>query len=151
MTPAQFILTQAAREASITPEMQARFSDPRNIALMHMAMGLVTEAGEMMDMLKKAFIYGKPIDTVNAVEELGDSLWYMAGMCRLLNVSFEEVMGINDAKLALRYGPVFTEAKAITRDLVAERALLQGDCETPADMDDYDDICDDPTEVWEGV
>ena len=146
MTPAQFILTQAAREAAVTPAMQERFADPYNIALMHMAMGCVTESGEMMDMLKKAFIYGKPADRVNAIEELGDMLWYIAGFCRLLETSFEEVMAINDAKLALRYGPVFTEDKAINRDLESERELLQGGC-----TGDDDDVCDDPTDVWEGV
>lgn len=129
----------------------ARITCPETIGLLHMGIGLSTESGEMLDMLKKHIFYGKPIDRVNAVEELGDVLWYCAGLCRLLNVTFEDAMAVNDAKLELRYGPVFTEARAVTRDLVAERALLQGDCETPADEDDDDVIgVDDPTEVYRG-
>ncbi len=148
MTPAEFILTQAAREAAITDAVTNRFSDYA-IRLLHMSMGVCTEGGELLDMVKKHLFYGKLIDKVNAIEEMGDVLFYLAGMCRLLDITFEEVMAINDAKLELRYGPAFSESRAINRNLVAERALLQGDCETPADMDD--DECDDPTDVWEAV
>ena len=150
MTPAEFILTQAAREAAVTDELTNRFTDEA-IRTLHMSMGVCTEGGELLDAVKKMLFYGKKLDRTNVIEEMGDVLWYLAGLCRLLDVSFEEVMAINDAKLELRYGPAFTTDKAINRDLVAERALLQGDCETPADMDDDDDLCDDPTDVWEAV
>ena len=44
----------------------------------HAAMGMVTEAAELMDAVKKSKIYGRPIDRVNLVEEAGDIMWYLA-------------------------------------------------------------------------
>ena len=42
----------------------------------HAVYGLVTEAGELLDAIKKAKIYGQKLDKVNVVEELGDIMWY---------------------------------------------------------------------------
>jgi len=39
---------------------------------LHMTIGIATEAGELLDVYKKAFAYGKKIDIVNAKEEIGD-------------------------------------------------------------------------------
>lgn len=46
----------------------------------HMALGVVGEMGEIIDQLKKAYIYGKTLDQVNIVEEVGDVAWYVAGI-----------------------------------------------------------------------
>jgi NTP pyrophosphatase (non-canonical NTP hydrolase) len=94
--------------------------------LMHASMGMVTEAGEFIDALKKHTIYGKPIDRVNLVEEIGDLFWYQALACRALGVSFEEVMERNIAKLRKRFPEKFTAELALSRDLDAERAALEG-------------------------
>lgn len=45
----------------------------------HMALGVTGEMGEIIDQLKKAYIYNKPLDQVNIVEEVGDVAWYVAG------------------------------------------------------------------------
>lgn len=91
----------------------------------HAAMGLVTEAGEVMDALKKTKIYGKPFDPVNMKEEIGDVFWYLAIMCDELGISFEEVWEKNIAKLAKRYPEKFTEELALKRDTDAERKVLE--------------------------
>ena len=44
----------------------------------HMGLGIVGEMGEIVDQLKKAYIYGKPLDQVNIVEEVGDVAYYVA-------------------------------------------------------------------------
>ena len=49
----------------------------------HMGLGIVGEMGEIVDQLKKAYIYGKAIDQVNIVEEVGDVAWYVAGIINL--------------------------------------------------------------------
>lgn len=49
----------------------------------HMGLGIVGEMGEVVDQLKKAYIYGKGIDQVNIVEEVGDVAWYVAGIVNL--------------------------------------------------------------------
>ena len=92
----------------------------------HAAMGLVTEAGEVMDALKKTKIYGKPFDPVNMKEEIGDVFWYLAIMCDELGISFEEVWEKNIAKLAKRYPEKFTEELALNRDTDGERKVLEG-------------------------
>ena len=49
----------------------------------HMSLGIVGEMGEIVDQLKKAHIYGKPLDQVNIVEEVGDVAYYVAGIVNL--------------------------------------------------------------------
>ena len=49
----------------------------------HMGLGIVGEMGEIVDQLKKAHIYGKPLDQVNIVEEVGDVAYYVAGIINL--------------------------------------------------------------------
>jgi NTP pyrophosphatase (non-canonical NTP hydrolase) len=90
-----------------------------------MAIGLSTEANEVLDAYKKAFAYGKKLDVVNVGEELGDILWYMANLMRMLDIDFESVLQINVDKLKARYPDKFDSDKAITRDLGKERAILE--------------------------
>lgn len=45
---------------------------------LHGAIGMVTEAGEILDIHKKNLFYGKEVDKINLVEELGDFMWYLA-------------------------------------------------------------------------
>ena len=101
------------------------FDDPRNIRLLHAAMGLVTEAGEFLDVLKKFMFYGKPIDRVNLAEELGDSQWYAAIGCDALGVTMIETMNKNIRKLKKRFPDKFESHLAIHRDLDAERSILE--------------------------
>jgi NTP pyrophosphatase (non-canonical NTP hydrolase) len=89
-------------------------------------MGASTEAGELLDSLKKAIFYGKELDVVNFKEELGDILWYIAIAYHELGGSFEEGMEVNIAKLRARYGDKFTAARALKRDLDVERKILEG-------------------------
>lgn len=103
-----------------------RLSSPKNIDLLHAAMGMSTEANELVDQMKKVIFYGKGLDSVNLVEELGDLLFYAAIICRELNVTMEQVAEINLAKLRKRYPDAFSNENAIHRDLDAERKILEG-------------------------
>jgi NTP pyrophosphatase (non-canonical NTP hydrolase) len=92
---------------------------------LHMALGMVTEAGEFADVYKKSLAYNKPIDYVNLKEELGDLLWYIANFCNLQGWNMSDVMETNIKKLELRFPEKFTQDKAINRDIKAERILLE--------------------------
>jgi NTP pyrophosphatase (non-canonical NTP hydrolase) len=105
--------------------LKKRLSNERTIRLLHAAMGMATEAGEMLDALKKHIFYGKPLDEVNLLEEVGDSFWYSAVALDVLGSTFDEAQKINIAKLRKRYGAVFTSERAINRDLPAERRILE--------------------------
>ena len=71
--------------------------------LLHMAMGISGEAGEMLDAIKKAVIYRKELDVNNVIEELGDLEFYMEGLRSYLRVTREQVLAHNMAKLSARY------------------------------------------------
>lgn len=92
---------------------------------MHCAIGVATESGELMDQFKRHIYYGKPLDVVNIKEELGDKMWYIMNLCRLLDLNLEEIMDININKLRVRFPDKFTNEAALNRNLDAERETLE--------------------------
>jgi NTP pyrophosphatase (non-canonical NTP hydrolase) len=80
-------------------------------------MGLVTEAGELADMLKKHIFYGRNIDKVNAQEEIGDTCWYVGVAIDVLKTTMNDIMTKNIEKLRKRYPEKFTEEKANNRNI----------------------------------
>ena len=92
---------------------------------MHMAIGVSTEANELLDVYKKWFAYNKSIDVVNVKEEIFDCFWYLVNLCRMLNIDIENGMEINIAKLRQRFPEKFTEENAVSRDLDKERKILE--------------------------
>lgn len=77
--------------------------DAKQAHLLHMAFGVAGEAGELLDAIKKAAIYQKPIDLINVIEELGDLEFYMQGLRHALGVSRLETLRQNTDKLTQRY------------------------------------------------
>jgi NTP pyrophosphatase (non-canonical NTP hydrolase) len=92
--------------------------------LLHGAIGLATETGELMQAVLAAKCEGKELDVVNVKEELGDLMWYLAIFLRELNLDLHDVMQVNIDKLKARYGDKFSEEKANNRDLNKERDIL---------------------------
>lgn len=88
---------------------------PEMYNLLHAALGMSGEAGELVDIVKKSFIYNKPLDKNHAKEEIGDCLWYIALACRTLGVSFDELMYDNISKLSRRYPDRYTDEHAVAR------------------------------------
>lgn len=106
-------------------DVEARAGLGPIVRLTHAAMGMCTEAGEFMDVLKKYTHYNKTMDAVNMEEELGDMMWYIALACDVLNIPLQRVLQKNIEKLAKRYGDRFTELAAKNRNLVSEREVLE--------------------------
>jgi len=92
---------------------------------MHAIDGMVTEVGELQDTLKKWLYYGKPLDRVNIIEELGDLSWYWRLACASQDAAAVSVILQNVRKLQKRYPERFTELAAINRDLPGERSILE--------------------------
>ena len=88
---------------------------PEQAHLVHMAMGVSGEAGELLDAIKKSAIYGKPLDWDNVIEECGDLLFYIQGVLNHRGVRLDEVVEINRQKLAKRYGDRYSNEAAIER------------------------------------
>lgn len=90
-------------------------SDPERAHLLHMAVGVAGEAGELLDALKKHCIYGKPLDIKNVVEELGDLEFYITHLRASLGLTRSAILRANMAKLSQRYATRYTDAEAIAR------------------------------------
>lgn len=70
------------------------------------AMGLCSESGELMEIVKKMVFQGKPLTEethFHMRRELGDIIWYWTNMCRALNVDPNAVIAENVNKLKARY------------------------------------------------
>lgn len=127
MTPEEYIKNVCKTESIDFEAIANRLQDHRLIRLLHGGMGLATEGGELIDQLKKHIFYGKPLDIVNILEELGDSDWYKGIIVDELQTDFSTIWERNIAKLKARYGDKFTETKAEGRDLEKERKILEGE------------------------
>lgn len=83
--------------------------------LLHASVGIAGEAGEILDAVKKTWVYGKPLDRENLIEELGDIEFYAQALRSLIGVSREDVIAANMAKLRKRYPQGYTDQHAIAR------------------------------------
>ena len=68
----------------------------------YMTLGLTGEAGEVANKVKKVMRDGKALDLDDIKKELGDVLWYVAGLCTVTGIPLEEVAKANLEKLADR-------------------------------------------------
>ena len=112
-------------ESSDFELISSRLKDKRALRLLHGACGIVTEGGELLDALKTHIFYGKDIDHINIVEEIGDLMWYSAVILDELGFEFEDVMEKNIKKLKTRYKKAFSEQSAKRRNLKNERKVLE--------------------------
>lgn len=77
------VLCLAARESCFKPKCER----PVYLNLLHMASGLESEAGELLDAIKKIVIYRKDVGDINVKnsiawnvrEEVGDLCWFQTG------------------------------------------------------------------------
>lgn len=93
--------------------------------LLHAAMGIGGESGEIIDILKKHHFYDKPLDEKKVLEEIGDQLWYVNLLIHLLGSSWAEVFDMNIRKLEARYPNLrFDPEQAINRNTEAEQAAM---------------------------
>jgi NTP pyrophosphatase (non-canonical NTP hydrolase) len=79
------------------------------------ALGLVGEAGELADYIKKEVGHSHPSDVNHIRKELGDVLWYVASVCDEYNLSMQDVAEANIDKLRKRYPQGFSTADSIAR------------------------------------
>lgn len=87
----------------------------QDVSLIHMVLGVCGEAGELLDAVKKQVIYRKELDRENIIEELGDLEFYLEGMRQSLNLTREEILAANIAKLQKRYADGYSDKAAHER------------------------------------
>lgn len=74
--------------------------------LLTAALGLSAESGELVEIIKKVFLQGKPYTEetkIHILKEFSDVMWYLAQLCIAMDTTFEEIMKINYEKLIQRY------------------------------------------------
>jgi hypothetical protein len=82
-------VTQAAR--TMPAPGAFHISDPKQLNLLHGAIGLCTEVGEIWECLQS-----EPFDRVNMGEEIGDALWYIGILCRELGIALPDEPNLDD-------------------------------------------------------
>ena len=96
-------------------EKNSNIKTPR---LLTAALGLGSETGEFVEIVKKMFLQGKPPSEDNIFHmkrELGDIIWYWATACAALDLDPYEVISENQEKLASRYGEKFEVQRSEVR------------------------------------
>lgn len=107
----------------LTPEDEGDHLTPIvNINMLHAIIGIVTEAGELLEMLIDKKVSEIPH---KFTDECGDLLWYIAMGIRETGSTFEEVMDKNINKLRVRFPDKFDGQLAIHKNDDAESLVFQ--------------------------
>jgi NTP pyrophosphatase (non-canonical NTP hydrolase) len=99
---------------TVTDDFYCDTQQMRN--LLHGAIMMSKEAGELLDHIYKVIFYGTDLDTVNITEELGDLMFGMALILRELDIDFNHILKANIQKLLIRYPEGFSKERAVNRD-----------------------------------
>src|SRR5579871_1585927 len=117
MTPNEYVQLVQTTESNDYTQIRMRLTTSIPIVrLQHAIAGMVTEVGELQDILKKYYYYDKNINPVHLREEIGDLLWYVGLAIGSQGWSMEDIMKENINKLRARYPNKFTEWEAKNRD-----------------------------------
>ena len=85
-------------------------SSIKTARLLTAALGLGSETGEFVEIVKKMLLQGKPPSEDNIFHmkrELGDIMWYWTTACASLDLDPFEVISENQKKIEARYGEKF--------------------------------------------
>ena len=83
--------------------------------LLHAAVGMSTEAGEVLDIVKKSWAFNKTMDMSKLAHEAGDLLFYLQFFCNLNAMTIDDLAELNMKKLRLRYPDGYTDKAAQAR------------------------------------
>lgn len=90
-------------------------TDFPDVKALHAILGIVAEATEILDV-----VFNRWWDKKKVISEMGDLLWFMALLCRQMEVTLEEVMEFNITKLRKRFPDKFDAERAINKNTEAE-------------------------------
>lgn len=103
----------------MSPQRLEKFANftptPQQAELLHAAIGLAGEAGELLDAVRKHVFDGQPLDRDNVVEEMGDLCFYLQAAMQVVNAFRYEIEQENQAKLSKRYEAGYSDKAAQER------------------------------------
>lgn len=71
--------------------------------LTNLALGLASESGEVVDIVKKYAFQGHELDEKMMSKKIGDVLWYLSQIAEWSNLDFDKVARENIEQLKQRY------------------------------------------------
>lgn len=71
--------------------------------ILHWAIGLSEECGEVMGVLKHHYYGGEEFSKEELAKEIGDVLWYLSTLCTACHINLDVVAELNIAKLEHRF------------------------------------------------
>jgi len=76
-----------------------------------LAIGLGGEVGEVLEPIKKHLYHEKELNKEALLDEVGDVLWYLHGICIEIDYSLVEALQCNIKKLTARYPEGFDASR----------------------------------------
>lgn len=115
------------KNLSKVPSTGFNLSETESVSpeFLHASMGMVTEAAEILDLIKKHLGYRKPLDAKKLHAELGDLLFYWSLAVEDCGLSLKEMIDANTKKLTARYPEGYSHERAINRDENHERKAVE--------------------------
>ena len=94
--------------------------------VIHAALGIGGEAGEILDDIKKVAFNNRALDNKHLIAEISDVMWYLNLLVASLGTTWGHVLSVNIAKLEARYPDLKYDAdRSLNRDLAAEKAAME--------------------------
>lgn len=94
--------------------------------VIHAALGIGGEAGEILDHVKKVAFNNRALDNKHLIAEISDVMWYLNLLVASLGTTWGHVLSVNIAKLEARYPDLkFDADRSLNRDLAAEKAAME--------------------------
>ena len=84
--------------------------------LVNGVMGMCGEAGECIDLVKKAMFQQHDLDYAHIAKELGDVAWYLAVSAHAIGYDLETILQMNVDKLLKRYPEGFDADRSQHRE-----------------------------------
>lgn len=75
---------------------------PERHAIVYPALGMIGEAGEVSEKVKKWLRGDRELDKEDLIKEIGDVMWYAASLADDLGYTLQDVIEANVAKLTSR-------------------------------------------------
>lgn len=88
---------------------------PDQAELLHAAIGIAGEAGELLDAVRKHVFDGQPLDEDNIIEELGDLCFYLEAAMQAFGIERYDIEELNMTKLFERYKDGYSDQQAQER------------------------------------
>ena len=83
--------------------------------LTNLCLGLAGESGEIIEHVKKHVFHGHSLDKQYVEKEIGDVLWYLAGLATTVGADLGEIAQANVDKLKARYPEGFDTTASTNR------------------------------------